>query len=67
MNLKNGKNYPVNKRPAPIERLPRLNAGLIRPSFNPIPPGGEERGAESARTDFNFREVPWYLSNTYQM
>ena len=22
---------------------------------------------ESARADFNFRELPWYLSNTYQM
>ena len=27
--------------------------------------GGE--GAESARADFNFRELPWYFSNTYQM
>ena len=24
-------------------------------------------GAESARANFNFRELPWYLSNTYQM
>ena len=34
--------------------------------LNPIPPGGEG-GAESARADFNFRELPWYLSDTYQM
>ena len=36
---------------------------------NPIPPGGGGggRGAESARADFNFRELPWYLCNTYQM
>ena len=41
-------------------------------SFNPIPPGGGGGGgrggaAESARADFNFRELPWYVSNTYQM
>ena len=39
--------------------------------FNPIPPGGcgggGGGGAESARADFNFRELPWYLSNTYQI
>ena len=28
-------------------------------------PGGGEEG--SARANFNFRELPWYLSNTYQM
>ena len=33
-----------------------------------IPPGGVGvGGAESARADFYFRELPWYLSNTYQM
>ena len=41
--------------------------------INPIPPEGGGGGgggvwvAESARADFNFRELPWYLSNTYQM
>ena len=39
--------------------------------LNPIPPGGWGGGgggaAESARADFNFRELPLYLSKTYQM
>ena len=43
-------------------------SGHITPIlFNPIPPGGGGGGAESAHADFNFRELPWYLSNTYQM
>ena len=29
--------------------------------------GGGGREEESARADFNFREIPWYLSNTNQM
>ena len=29
--------------------------------------GGGGAGVESVRADFNFRELPWYLSNTYQM
>ena len=28
---------------------------------------GRGGGAESARANFNFRELPWYLSNTYQI
>ena len=41
--------------------------------LNPIPLGGGGGGgggggkAEGARADFNFRELPWYSSNTYQM
>ena len=36
-------------------------------TLNPILPGGGGGGAENARADFNFWELPWYLSNTYQM
>ena len=40
-------------------------------SINPIRPcgvgGGRGGGGWSARADFNFRELPRYLSNTYQM
>ena len=32
--------------------------------INPIRPGG---GGGSARADFNFWELPWYLSNTDQI
>ena len=36
--------------------------------FNPISAGrGGGGGTESARADFNFRELPLYLSNTNQM
>ena len=37
--------------------------------FNPTGPGmggGGGRGAESARADFNLRELPCYLSNNYE-
>ena len=29
--------------------------------------GGGGGGGGSARTDFNFGELPWYLSNTYKI
>ena len=35
--------------------------------FNPIPAERGGGGTESARADFNFRELPLYLSNTNQM
>ena len=34
--------------------------------LNPIRPGGGGGGAESARTNFNLRELLCYLSNTYK-
>ena len=47
--------------------LAHLN--FYKARLTPIRPGGmgEGGGAESARSDFNFRELPCYLSKSYQM
>ena len=40
---------------------------LASNAFNPIRPGGRGGGAESARANFNLRELPCYLSNIYKI